>query len=88
MEWWPLCDTNNCLVSLEPELIASGNVDNTIKIYNSRTAREVATLIGHDDIITDLCIIQPGRTLASASFDGTVRVWNFRTGECINILKD
>ena len=41
----------------------------------------VATLTGHEGEVTSIAYSFDGRLLASGSDDGTVRIWNTRTGE-------
>lgn len=44
---------------------------------------------GHVDAVTDLCFSPDGKTLASSSRDGTVRLWNSQTGvEIAKLLQD
>jgi len=43
--------------------------------------RLVMTLTGHERDVTSVAYSQDGRLIASSSKDGTVRIWNIRTGE-------
>ena len=43
-------------------------------------------LVGHTSIIFSTVYSPNGRQLASTSADGTVRIWDLATGECIHIL--
>jgi len=43
--------------------------------------RLITTLTGHEGAVTSLTYAPDGRTIASGSNDGTLRVWNVRTGE-------
>jgi WD40 repeat protein len=38
---------------------------------------------GHTDLVTELRWLEGGARFASSSFDGTVRVWDARTGACL-----
>jgi WD40 repeat protein len=49
-----------------------------IGLANGRPKR-IATLEGHDDVIYSLDFSADGRTLASGSSDGTVKLWNVAT---------
>jgi WD40 repeat protein len=44
------------------------------------TRRKPATLVGHSDIIHSLAISPDGKTLASASGDRTIKLWNIADG--------
>jgi WD40 repeat protein len=46
-----------------------------------------ATLKGHKEAITSLAFYSDGRTLASSSTDGTVRLWEVATGKERTLLK-
>ncbi|MBN3939674.1 TIR domain-containing protein [Nostoc sp. NMS9] len=44
-------------------------------------------LYGHDGLISRVEWSPDGKTLASASFDRTIKLWNLETGQCIHNLK-
>ncbi|MEZ6060017.1 MAG: hypothetical protein R3C19_06620 [Planctomycetaceae bacterium] len=46
-----------------------------------RTGAELLRLFGHRDWIEDLAFSPDGRSLVSASRDGTIKVWQVSTGE-------
>ena len=45
-----------------------------------------AILRGHTDKVTSVALSPDGRTIASASSDGTIRLWNVTTGQAIKEL--
>lgn len=67
---------SNCLYNFDCSLIASSSMDKSAKVWDARTNRCVATLLGHDDEVLDLAFDNRGRKLATASSDTTARVWN------------
>ncbi len=68
------------------EIIASGSWDQTIKLWNADTGKELRTLRGHEGNITALAFSPDGRLLASTSTDKSARVWDVRTGKCLQLL--
>jgi WD40 repeat protein/tetratricopeptide (TPR) repeat protein len=56
--------------------LASGDEDQTIKIWDAVTGQEVRTLGGHASAVLGLVYSPDGRRLASASQDHTVKIWD------------
>jgi WD40 repeat protein len=55
-------------------LIAWGATDSTVKVWQ-RESGEVVTLRGHTDMIHGIAFSRDGKQIASASGDGTARIW-------------
>ncbi|MGH8658827.1 MAG: WD40 repeat domain-containing protein, partial [Gammaproteobacteria bacterium] len=66
--------------SPDGKTLASGSVDNTVRLWNLATGREQARLEGHTSWVFSVAFSPDGKTLASASRDRTVRLWNIATG--------
>ncbi|MGB3536018.1 MAG: hypothetical protein WBA13_21195 [Microcoleaceae cyanobacterium] len=64
-------------VSFSPDgqLIASGGVDQTIKLWTPR-GKLLTTLNSHDDSVTSVFFSPNGTLLASASKDQTIKIWD------------
>ena len=45
------------------------------------------SLQGHTDGIRSIAISSDDQILASGSFDETLKIWDFNTGECLKILR-
>jgi WD40 repeat protein len=67
--------------------LASASRDQTVKIWDTATGKEIRTLSGHTRSV--LCVVfnPSGRLLASASADMTVRVWEAASGRLLHTLK-
>ncbi len=52
-----------------------------IWIYDARTGQELDLLIGHTSAVSSVAFSPDGRTLASSSYDQTIKVWDLRTGQ-------
>lgn len=48
-----------------------------------QTGELINTLSGHSDAVISVAISPDRETMASGSRDGTVKVWNLQTGECL-----
>ena len=67
--------------------LASGSADQTIKLWDMETHREIATLKGHSNTIDSVAFSPDGRILASGSDDKTVKLWDVKTQTEITTLK-
>ncbi|XP_067010855.2 THO complex subunit 6 [Anabrus simplex] len=74
----------NCMFSSEGQLYA-GCGDNKIYIFSLEDGKLVRTMDGHDDYIH--CIHHSDTQIASASEDGTVRLWDMRQKTCTNMIQ-
>ena len=62
------------------KLLASGSNDNTVKLWDVATGRELRTFTGHSKGVGAVAFSPDGRLLASGSDDKTVRLWDAATG--------
>ncbi|MBD1813658.1 AAA-like domain-containing protein [Microcoleus vaginatus DQ-U2] len=76
-------------VALSPDgkTLASASTDNTIKLWNLQTQKEISTLRGHRDSVYSVAFSPDGKTLASASADNTIKLWNLQTQKEISTLR-
>ena len=69
------------------ELVVSGGVDGTLRVWRVSTGACLRVLRGHTSgIMTLLVAGAEGNRVVSASWDTTVRVWDLDSGECLRVL--
>jgi WD40 repeat protein len=68
-------------------IVATGSDDQTIKLWDALTGRELRTLSGHRGSVEDVAFSPDGSRLASVSMDGTARLWNPVSGEPEAVLE-
>ncbi|MDF5718440.1 MAG: AAA family ATPase, partial [Rhizonema sp. NSF051] len=75
-------------VSFSPDgkTLASASFDNTIKLWNVATGKQIKTLSGHSNSVNSVSFSPDGKTLASASADKTIKLWDVATGKQIKTL--
>jgi WD40 repeat protein len=77
---------NSVAYSPDGRYIASGSRDNTIKLWDAQSGRELRTLFGHTDGVDALQFSPDGRFIASGSSDTTIKIWEAGTGREIRTL--
>src|SRR5262249_48044376 len=66
---------------------ASGSNDMTVKLWDTATGSERATLKGHSKEVLCVAFSADGKTLATGSNDRTVKLWDVGTGTERTTLK-
>lgn len=61
--------------------------DQTISLWDMGSYAK-SELVGHTDVVTAIDFSPDGLSLASASLDGTIRIWNIANGSNVVIAKD
>jgi WD40 repeat protein len=73
--------------SYSGELVASGSVDRTVRLWDIRTGECLKILQCHTSSINSFALNYDGKLVATCSRDGTIMIWEIETGECLKILK-
>lgn len=75
-------------VAISPvqQLLACGDRDKTITLWNCQNGEQIATLQAHTDLVGSLRFSADGQTLISSSFDGSVCLWSVDSHQLIKKL--
>ncbi|HWN96234.1 MAG TPA: hypothetical protein VNT99_14455, partial [Methylomirabilota bacterium] len=68
-------------------ITGAGFSETAIKVWDVRTRRLLGSLEGHQSWVGCLKFLPDGKTLASASSDRTIRLWNFETRQLVRTLR-
>jgi WD40 repeat protein/serine/threonine protein kinase len=79
-EWLSVRGSVSTDFSSDGRLLAAGRTTGDILIYDSATGKKLGVLSGHRDQVNALDFDPHGGALASASNDGTARVWDVISG--------
>ncbi|MBD2540753.1 serine/threonine protein kinase [Coleofasciculus sp. FACHB-SPT36] len=72
---------NSVAFSPDGQILASGSEDNTIKLWQLGTGKEIRTLTGHSESVNSIAFSPDGQLLASGSSDKTIKLWLPSTGK-------
>jgi WD40 repeat protein len=73
--------------SPDSKLLAAGNVEAQVHLFNVADGKFVRTLAGHTSTVTGLVFHPSGTVLVSASKDRTLRLWNPGNGQVVKTLE-
>ena len=68
--------------------IVTASSDNTARVWDAATGREIATLSGHMRFVLSAAFSPDGGRIVTASSDNTARVWDAATGRVVATLSE
>lgn len=74
-------DVTSVAFSSDGKYILSGGKDNTVKLWNASTGKEIRTFMGHSGWVYSVAFTPDGRYAVSGSSDKTIRIWDIATGK-------
>lgn len=74
-------------VSPDSKIIASGNSEQNIELWDLQTSKKLQTLKGNTGRVYDIYFSPDGKRIVSASDDRKVIIWDLKTGKVLNNLE-
>ncbi len=66
--------------------LVSGSEDNTLRLWDVATGKELRVFGGHESQIFSVAFSPDGKTLVSGSWDGSIRLWDVVSGRQLRVL--
>ena len=67
--------------------IVTASWDNTARIWDAASGKEIAVLRGHEDAVHSAAFSPDGSRIVTASSDNTARIWDAASGKEIAVLR-
>ncbi|MBD2681791.1 MULTISPECIES: NACHT domain-containing protein [Nostoc] len=73
--------------SLDGKLLATGDGNGVVRLWETAIGKEVLTCKGHNSTVPSVAFSPSSQILASGSYDRTIKLWSIQTGECLKTLQ-
>ena len=71
-------------LSEEGNLLATGSMDKTAKLWSTETRALLKSFEGHSDSVLSVALSRDGKRLVTSSSDNTTKLWNTETGALLH----
>ena len=78
---------NAVAYSPDGRIVASGGVDQTVKLWDVESGLELRALRGHSEAVQTLAFSPDGRLLASGATDAAIHLWEVGSGRVVRTLQ-
>ena len=78
---------NSVAFSPDGKHLATASDDQTAKVWDAESGKELLTLRGHSDVVNSVVFSPDGKRLATASDDQTAKVWDAESGKELLTLR-
>jgi len=68
------------------KILASGSRDQTARLWDLDSGKELGTLAGHASAVNVVAFSSDGKSLATGSYDRTIKLWDVSTLKILNTL--
>jgi hypothetical protein len=58
-----------------------------VRVWDAQNGAKLAVLRGHEFWVKSVCYSPDGRRIVSGSWDGSMRVWDAHSGECLEVIQ-
>ena len=66
-------------VSPDSRLVLSSGYDNTVRLWDLQTGKEIRRFVGHEGLVHGLAFSADGKHVLTSGKDGTIRLWETET---------
>ena len=70
-------------MALAPLKVLTGSFDETARIHGLKSGKTLKEFRGHTSYVHSVCYADEGTKVLTASSDGSVRVWEVRSSDCL-----
>ena len=67
-------------------LIGSASLDNTVKLWDATSGKQLARLPGHGDGVSAVAFSPDGKTVFSSSLDRSIKIWNIASRSLVTTV--